>query len=539
MKIAHISDIHWRGIARHKEYNAAFEQLFKGLKAHKPDLIINCGDTFHTKTQGITPEIIERLAWMFRSLAEIAPSYTILGNHDGNLTNLNRKDIITPIHESIAHPRAHLLRKSGVYKVAEIDGKDVNLCVYSPFDQKNWSSVKAVEGAINITLYHGSVAGSVMDNNWRMPGDIAEVTTADFTQFHFAFMGDIHKHQFLAQREDHAGKLKPWMAYPGSLIQQNFGESEKKGYLIWDVRSENDWDVKFHQLRNEQPFVTIPWKGTVAATIDEVKDRRGQSAFLKGTRFRVSSSATIPSVEARKLIHSLRETHSASEVVFKYDVISRLDHITSSDLQISKKSLRQDPDAIVRLYLDYITANISNYCFDREGLDNADHLIRSYVAKLMIRESDKISKSPNWSIKTLEFDNLFRYGEGNRIDFTDLDGIVGIFGPNKIGKSSIVGAIMYVLYNTTDRGPMKNAHIINSRKDFCKGKIRLTVGGVDYIIERQSARVVPKKKSSKRDPLKTTTTLNFYRVEWDEAHNAEKHVVLNSVTRDDTEKEIR
>jgi len=86
---------------------------------------------------------------------------------------------------------------------------------------------------------------------------------------------------------------------------------------------------------------------------------------------------------------------------------------------------------------------------------------------------------------------------------------------------------------------MKNAHIINSRKDFCKGKIRLTVGGVDYIIERQSARVVPKKKSSKRDPLKTTTTLNFYRVEWDEAHNAEKHVVLNSVTRDDTDKEIR
>src|SRR5690606_993628 len=109
MKICHISDVHWRGIARHDEYTAAFTELFRQLREEvKPDLIINTGDTFHTKTQGITPEIIERLSWMFRELAEIAPSCTLLGNHDGNLTNLTRSDMITPIHNAVNHKHAHL-----------------------------------------------------------------------------------------------------------------------------------------------------------------------------------------------------------------------------------------------------------------------------------------------------------------------------------------------------------------------------------------------------------------------------------------------
>lgn len=97
MRILHISDIHWRGIARHKEYTKAFEKLFNDAKnIIKPDVIVNTGDTFHTKTQGITPEYIERMSWMLRCMGDIAPTYTLLGNHDGNLTNLTRQDAITP-----------------------------------------------------------------------------------------------------------------------------------------------------------------------------------------------------------------------------------------------------------------------------------------------------------------------------------------------------------------------------------------------------------------------------------------------------------
>ena len=52
--------------------------------------------------------------------------------------------------------------------------------------------------------------------------------------------------------------------------------------------------------------------------------------------------------------------------------------------------------------------------------------------------SNIYSRNVNWSLQGLEWDNLFNYGEGNFIDFTKLEGIVGIFGKNYSGKSSIV-----------------------------------------------------------------------------------------------------
>ena len=40
IKIAHISDIHWRGMQRHSEYTEAFEDFFKKLEELCPDLIV-------------------------------------------------------------------------------------------------------------------------------------------------------------------------------------------------------------------------------------------------------------------------------------------------------------------------------------------------------------------------------------------------------------------------------------------------------------------------------------------------------------------
>ena len=50
MKIAHISDIHVRNYKYHHEYREVFQQLFDKLKELKPDIIVNTGDTAHTKS---------------------------------------------------------------------------------------------------------------------------------------------------------------------------------------------------------------------------------------------------------------------------------------------------------------------------------------------------------------------------------------------------------------------------------------------------------------------------------------------------------
>lgn len=537
MKIIHIADIHWRSLSRHKEYTDAFEKLFDKVRKEKPDLILNLGDIYHTKTQNISPEIIERLAWMFRSLADIAPTYSILGNHDGNLTNLHRKDIITPIHEAINHPQAFLLRKSDIYKVESIKDVDLRLHAFSPFDKSGWTKLQPVEGAVNIALFHGSLTHSQMDNGWRLPEELAEESAMNFTQFNFTLLGDIHKQQYLGKRKDKNGIDKPYMGYAGSLIQQNFGETEKKGFLVWDIRSNDDWDVEFCEIENKYPFVTAPWQGTVASTLEKIEKTRGDRAFLPGARFRISSSHAIPSIETRRIVHELKEVKKASEVIFKYDLLNKMDNVSAGMLKVSKKSLREDFDGVVKLYLDYIANHSSNYKFDMDQLNDAEKFIKKYMSKLVVQDPDLLVKNQNWTIKSLEFDNLFRYGENNKIDFADMEGIVGIFGNNAIGKSSIIGAITYALYNTSDRGPLKNAHIINTSKNACRAKIRIGVGGTDYVIERQSSRATP--KNGKGDPDKTNTSVNFYKIEWDELLGAEKKVILNSVSRDDTDKEIR
>ena len=94
-KCAHFADIHFRGLSRHDEYRKVFSLSYEKLKDLKPDVIFLGGDIVHSKTQGISPELIEILCWWLSSLAEIAPVHIILGNHDGLMLNEDRQDAVT------------------------------------------------------------------------------------------------------------------------------------------------------------------------------------------------------------------------------------------------------------------------------------------------------------------------------------------------------------------------------------------------------------------------------------------------------------
>ena len=108
LKFAHIADTHIRNYKYHKEYRAIFDQIYDKLKKEKVDYIVHCGDLAHTKTQ-LSPEYFDLAASFLSNLADIAPTYIILGNHDGNLKNEHRQDAITPIAKALNHPNLNLL----------------------------------------------------------------------------------------------------------------------------------------------------------------------------------------------------------------------------------------------------------------------------------------------------------------------------------------------------------------------------------------------------------------------------------------------
>jgi DNA repair exonuclease SbcCD nuclease subunit len=194
MRISHITDIHIRPLSRHQEYRSVFNELLEKLREENPDFIFLTGDLFHTKCTNISGEYINLCNWFLTSLSIIAPAIVVLGNHDGNIVNLDREDAVSPIVKALNNPRILLFKNSGVFEI----GPGVNLCHYSIFDKAGWPQVAPVEGDINIAVYHGPVNGSLTDDDWELTG---ELSVSDFIGYDAVLLGDIHRMQFLDFRE--------------------------------------------------------------------------------------------------------------------------------------------------------------------------------------------------------------------------------------------------------------------------------------------------------------------------------------------------
>ena len=479
-KCAHISDVHFRSLKRHNEYKIVFSEVFKKLKEiQELDAIFIGGDIVHSKTQGITPELIDVLNWWFTSLAKIAPTYVILGNHDGLILNEDRQDAITPIVNALDNKNIYLYKKSGVYPLkVNNTGLPINWCIFSCFDEKNWKNVKPVKDEINIACFHGAVTGSKTDVDWELEG---EVKSSFFDGYDFGFLGDIHKKQYL--------DLEKRIAYPGSTVQQNYGEDISKGFLLWEIKSKNDFKSKFFKIKNPHPFLTLDWRGNVEETLIFA------SKVKSGVRFRVRSNESISQAEIKLIHHYLKNEKKAKEIVYqinstKTNKNTSLFENTNKTLNIRKKLDRK------QLICDYFES------IDEETTEKIDSIFVKTLDK--IPQDLKDIYGQKWSINSLRFDNTFSYGKNNFINFDNMNGIIGLFGNNRSGKSSIPGTLMYTLFNTTDRGSLKNQDIVNIRKGSCKSIANITIGTEKYTITRETT-----KKTNKRNETSATTKLTL------------------------------
>ena len=500
IKIAHIADIHWRGLQRHDEYTEVFEDFFKKLDELHPDLIVVGGDIVHSKTQGITPELVDRLGWWFQRLANW-PTVVILGNHDGLIHNKSRLDAISPIVAALDHHNIHFLKDSGNYTI-----EGINFANFSCFDEEGWHKCSPSDdpNQINIALYHGAVGGSLLDTGMPVEG---EVTVDMFRPYDFSLLGDIHRQQFLD------GDTR--IAYPGSTIQQNYGEDTEKGFLLWQIKDRQSYRVNFVKLKNPKPFHTVEWQGDVSSTIERCEK------LPSGSRFRVLNDENVAISESRQLAGELKKK-GASEVVWKFVGEQAKEEMRAGSTSLSREDLR-DPATIKGLFKSYA---------ESKGL-TGDSLTKldSAVSKLIdsLPEDERLS-SVKWSIKKLRWDNTYSYGKENEIDFENLSGITGIFGRNAQGKSSIPGTIMYSLFNTTDRGPIKNLHIINTRKDYCKASVEFQAGNETYLSERQSV-----KHQTKAGLQHAITHLNLFRLDQHGNHVED----ISGEQRKDSDKALR
>ena len=133
----------------------------------------------------------------------------------------------------------------------------------------------------------------------------------------------------------------------------------------------------------------------------------------------------------------------------------------------------------------------------------------------------------------MEWDNLFNYGEGNAINFEKLNGVVGIFGKNYSGKSSVVDSMLYTVYNSISKNNRKNLNIINQNKPSGCGRVEIDVAGKTYIIERKSEKYTRKLHGEETEEAKTDVEFTVIDPATDEETS------LNSLDRNGTDKAIR
>ena len=500
MKFAHIADTHIRNLRYHKEYKAVFEQLYDCLREEKVDYIVHCGDIAHTKTQ-ISPEFVDMCSDFLSNLADIAPTYVILGNHDGNLKNTGRLDALTPIVEALEHPSLHLLKDS--QEVYLRDGFALN--VLSVFDEDGWDDPSNYDN-VNIALYHGSISNCQTDSGWVMENGEHEVGI--FEEFDYAFLGDIHK----AQTMDRAGKIR----YAGSTVQQGFGETEDKGILIWDIQDRDNFTVKPITFSNPKPFITIELENGKVPKVE----------IQKGARIRIVSNESITLEDMKKAVDVAQHKFKPESISFLNRNIGQRSLANDTVEDIHHDDLR---DIVVQRRL--IKEFLSDYQLDSGVLAKILELNDKY--NLMAEEKEEVLRNVNWKIRSLKFDNLFNYGEDNVIDFANLNGIVGIFGKNFSGKSSIIDSLLYTMFNTTSKNERKNLNVINWDKDYASGDLELmTEDGTVWSIHRQSDKYTKKSRGQQITEAKTDVIFTSTAIDGTESTH-------NSLTRNETDKEIR
>lgn len=508
IKIVHISDVHIRNLKYHEEYRRVFEDLYAQVKRLSPDIIVNTGDLAHTKTQ-ISPEFVEMTSEHLRRASELAPYHLILGNHDLNLMNLDRRDAISPIVDSIGSDRIFLHKKSGLSYTIEKDGQKYNLWSFSLADQQNYPSSGSwarLPDDVNIGMFHGSISSCVTDTNWRMTH--VEHDMAIFDGLDYVLLGDIHKQQFFRNRT---------IAYAGSLIQQNFGEELDKGLLYWEIGPKGKGHtVSPVNLRGSRGFYTLKIADDLSVP---------DAAIARDSRVRISPPRSLTLVETKSIEKEVRKKYDP------YDVMTLSPtNIGEQKIKISKKS-----SEIENLRQIAVQEKLIKEFFDEELSETLLEKILDMNRRFQVTidQDEKISRNVTWKINKLGWSNLFNYGEQNVIDFSRLGGVTGIFGANGAGKSNMIDVIMETCFDAQTKGITKNIFLINDNKDIASSVAEIEANGQTYEITRKIDKVKYGQKSEKTKEW-GKTTVNFAKVD---EHGDKEQLVGTS--RPETEANIR
>lgn len=463
--VLHVADIHIRLNKRHDEYREVFNELYKAVDLTPETTIVAVlGDVFHSKSD-LSPECVQMATDFFNNLANLRPTILIAGNHDATLSNKSRLDCLTPIIDALNHPNLQYLRDTGLYGMGNVLFNVMG--VFDPPEKyilgKDIPAIYRNQYEHVIALFHGAVDRATLETGYSITNPA--IMPPLFDDHDIALLGDIHKKQDM---QDYSpSESKPCIHYPGSMIQQTHGEGLRDhGYSLWNL---NTRTYTFTELKNNFGYYTVEiHKGKLVTDTSDIPRK---------ARLRVKCFETIAS-EVKAIVAEIKAKTEVVEISYV-----RMDQETDKKniMPIVKDIVLNDLTNVEyqgKLITEYVIQKLQ--ITDPTKIDDILKLNRE--VNLLIKR-DEFARNLKWKPIRFEFDNMFTYGEGNVIDFTRASGVYGIFGPNRCGKSSILSAITFCLFDKFDRG-FKGLHVRNTEKTGFRCKMEFEIAGIRYFIER-------------------------------------------------------
>lgn len=489
--VIHISDIHIpKHPKRHIEYKRVFHKFYNVLDTLlsselKSSILVITGDLLHNKDT-LSAEQIMITRQFLDQCSKRLPVILMAGNHDLCLSNKSRLDSITPIVSGLSN--VIYFSQSGIYTYHNIVFA-VNSLSTNHYDNEideivvNQKQPKFIKyndidpelrnNKICISLFHGMIEGAKNDCNYSFT---CNVNMSWFEGYDLVLLGDIHRHQY----------LKSNMAYSGSFIQQNFGESiDNHGFICWDTFNKTS---KFYNIDNEFCYYSCDIHKQESEILNDLKGK-------KEINLRLYYNEIADEKKVVKIISYLKKN---SINVNEMYLMKNSNHVS-----VEKSNLLDSENLSC---LEYQNDLMSKQVCDTFILNDLITLNKEIYGQVHKSESgENILKNTTWKLKRLLFKNVYCYLENaspdaedmfHEIDFEnfEINTKTGIFGNNHVGKSSIMDIILFVLFDKTSRG-RKSDILSRGKKTF---EIVL-----EFCIDNKTFRI--NKKGNKRGAcLKTT-----------------------------------
>ncbi|MFA5177418.1 MAG: metallophosphoesterase [Candidatus Omnitrophota bacterium] len=508
--IIHLADIHIRDTGR-DQFARACEHLRACIAGIRKQVgtsarIIVCvvGDVFHYRVSLSSENITDCHKFLDCVMEETDDVVIIPGNHDANVHNHDRNDLLNPImsreiqlratYDADASCHLHYWSESGWHDDLYAD---IEFYAFSPLDavarepgpSPSQASASASGGPIwRIALVHDFIAGVKV----KAPDGTARAYPSSIKRewmrpFHMVLCGHVHDYQYTnyldgpLHTSDPPARHEQIIAYSGALTQLTIGETYIKGFIVWGLTkpptsAPDNFTITHTFIHVPIPGAQVKYTVTQARAIcnRSAMDVEGNAACSSGATSSSRTGAQIMPSDASRVVidvrrgvprdsRAIQEVHAEIERA-SYDS-ARVEIDAPVEIGADKPLCADALQSIVRassasresiemqndLIVDKLRATHAD--IDRETVD----AVLALHAEVMTQASEESapgrgSSAPRWTIDYLEWENLFCYANGNFINFDGMTGLVGLVADNRRGKSAVIDIMCLILFNHALRG---------------------------------------------------------------------------------------